>query len=66
MPNIVHKLRQWDYCAAYRPDYFIANSKNTKKRIEKYYKRDSKVIYPAIDTKNFIFSEKKEDFYLYV
>jgi len=50
MPKIVHKLRNWDFCAAQRPDYFIANSKNTKKRIGKYYWRKSKVIYPCIDT----------------
>jgi hypothetical protein len=46
MPKFVHKLRQWDFCAAQRPDYYIANSKNTASRIEKYYKRESKVIYP--------------------
>lgn len=66
MPKIVHKLRQWDFCAAQRPDYFIANSKNTQNRIKKYYKRESEVIYPCINTKDFIFSDKKEDFYLYI
>jgi len=66
MPKIVHKLRQWDFCAAQRPDYFIANSKNTQKRIKKYYNRESKVIYPWIDSNLLPFEEKKEDFYLYV
>jgi hypothetical protein len=46
MPKIVHKLRIWDFCASARPDYYIANSENTSKRIKKYYDRDSKVIYP--------------------
>jgi len=32
MPKIVHKLRIWDFCASKRPDFFIANSKNTKNR----------------------------------
>jgi len=53
MPKIVHKLRQWDFCAAQRPDYFIANSKNTTSRIKKYYWRKSKVIYPCIDIDKF-------------
>jgi len=53
MPKIVHKLRQWDFCAAQRPDYFIANSENTASRIKKYYNRKSKVIYPCIDIDNF-------------
>jgi len=37
MPKLVHKLRIWDFVAAQRPDYFIANSKNTASRISKYY-----------------------------
>ena len=66
MPKIVHNLRQWDFVAAQRPDFFIANSKNTASRIKKYYDRESEVIYPCIDTEQFKFNDKKEDFYLYV
>lgn len=65
-PKKIHTLRQWDFCAAKRPDYFIANSKNTQNRITKYYKRDSEVIYPCIDINNFKFIEKKEDYYFYI
>jgi glycosyltransferase involved in cell wall biosynthesis len=36
----------WDKLAAERPDYLIANSKYTQERIQKYYRRDSVVIYP--------------------
>ena len=42
-------LRIWDFAAAQRPDYLITNSKNTQKRIQKFYKRDAKVIYPFYD-----------------
>lgn len=65
MPKIVHKLRMWDFVASARVDYFIANSKNTASRISKYYKKDSVVIYPWIDTNLFYLSEK-QDYYLYV
>lgn len=65
MPKIVHKLRQWDYLASKRVDYFIANSKNTSNRIKKYYNSDSIVIYPCLDIENIPFSEKKEDYYFY-
>jgi glycosyltransferase involved in cell wall biosynthesis len=65
-PKVINKLRQWDFIAAQRPDYFIANSKNTQSRIKKYYWRESKVIYPWIYTNNYKFNNKKEDFYLYV
>ena len=64
MPKIVHKLRLWDFIASKRVDYFIANSKNTALRIKKYYKRESYIIYPWIDTNNFYIWEKK-DYYFY-
>jgi glycosyltransferase involved in cell wall biosynthesis len=66
MPKLIKKLRRWDYLAAQRPDYFIANSKNTQDRISKYYKRESEVIYPSINTSDFSLTEKKEDYYLAV
>ena len=48
MPGQMLKLRQWDKCAADRVDYFIANSHYIAKRIKKYYRRDSDVIYPCV------------------
>lgn len=47
-------LRIWDRLAGDRPDFLIANSIYTKKRIEKYYRRDSVVIYPPVNN-NFEF-----------
>lgn len=44
-----HPLRLWDYISSQRPDYFIANSEETKKRIQKFYRRDSKVIFPPVN-----------------
>jgi glycosyltransferase involved in cell wall biosynthesis len=46
-------LRLWDYAAAQRVDYFIANSKTPQARIKKYYGRDSQVIYPFVDLERF-------------
>ncbi|MDP5039093.1 MAG: glycosyltransferase [Candidatus Gracilibacteria bacterium] len=65
MPKLVHKLRIWDFIAAQRVDYFIANSKNTAGRISKYYGKKAEVIHPGIDTNDFYIGEKK-DYYLYV
>ncbi|MEF3691844.1 MAG: glycosyltransferase [Candidatus Moraniibacteriota bacterium] len=41
-------LRVWDFEAAQRPDILIANSKFTQQRIAKYYRRDSRIIYPGV------------------
>ncbi len=47
--NIVnHFLRIWDFNSSQRADYFIANSEETKKRIQKFYRRDATVIYPPV------------------
>ncbi len=48
---IIHKLRIWDSASAERVDFWIANSNTTKKRIKKYYKKDSKIIYPPVSLK---------------
>lgn len=45
---IVSYLRTWDKVAAQRPDAYISISDEVKKRIKKYYKRDSLLIYPPV------------------
>ncbi|MEX1052545.1 MAG: glycosyltransferase, partial [Patescibacteria group bacterium] len=48
--NIVnHYLRMWDYTSPQRVDYYIANSEETRLRIQKFYRRDASVIYPPVD-----------------
>jgi glycosyltransferase involved in cell wall biosynthesis len=42
-------LRHYDWETAQKVDYFIANSIETKRRVEKFYRRDSTVIYPPIN-----------------
>jgi glycosyltransferase involved in cell wall biosynthesis len=61
---ILHYIRMWDISTANRPDFFIANSEYIAKRIRKIYNRESIVINPPVDLKNFEFSAKKDDFYL--
>ncbi|MEP7162747.1 MAG: glycosyltransferase, partial [Candidatus Moraniibacteriota bacterium] len=41
-------IRLWDKEAADRPDVLVANSEYTASRIQKYYRRDSVVIYPPV------------------
>lgn len=45
-------LRHYDYETAQKVDYFIANSKETARRVEKFYRRDSTVIYPPVTVNN--------------
>lgn len=48
MPAMIHKIRQWDFLAAQRVDYFTCNSNFINKRIKKYYRRDALTIYPGV------------------
>lgn len=58
-------MRQYDYDAAQRVDHFIANSEETARRIRKFYRRDSAVIYPPINLPEAT-DTKKGNYYLFV
>jgi glycosyltransferase involved in cell wall biosynthesis len=61
-----HYVRNWDYSAAQRVDHFIANSNYVAGRIRKYYRRDSTIIYPPINTSQSFLADKAGDYYLAV
>lgn len=46
-------LRRWDRRAAKRPDYLVTNSTHTQAMIKRYYRRDSVVIAPPVETDRF-------------
>ena len=50
---INHFMRIYDFEVSQRPDILVANSKNVQARIKKFYRRDSVVIYPPVDLKEF-------------
>lgn len=64
LPPLISRLRLWDRMSAERVDYFIANSENVRRRIQKYYHRDAVVIYPPVDTNLFKPTEKISDYFL--
>lgn len=60
LPRLIHRLRLWDSMSVDRVDHFIANSDTVRARINKYYRRDSDIIYPPVDTENFFLSKPEE------
>ncbi|MBL7053978.1 glycosyltransferase [Patescibacteria group bacterium] len=67
LPIILTNLRKWDFIAAQRPDYLLANSKFIADRIKKYYRREvSAVVYPPVEVDKFKVSKKLEDYYVLV
>jgi glycosyltransferase involved in cell wall biosynthesis len=63
---VAHYMRMWDFASAARVDYFIANSNYIARRIRKFYRRDSAVIYPPVDVTAGFVSDRTEDYYLVV
>ncbi len=59
-------LRIWDRLAADRVDHFVAISTEVQRRIKKYYRRESEIIYPPVDTQRFAPSAGYDDYFLIV
>lgn len=55
IPLFVRWMRQKDLDSVDGVDQFIANSNETKRRIEQFYHRDSVVIFPPVDIERFAF-----------
>ena len=70
-----HFLRMYDFKQAQKVGVFVANSKNVAERIEKFYRRESVVIYPPVsppsvpplkEIRPSVSSWGKKDYYLIV
>ena len=59
-----HAARLWDWAAAQRADFFVANSRATAARIAKYYGRASEVVHPGVDLAQFAVGREKQDAYV--
>ena len=62
----LHYLRLWDFAAAARVDYFVANSKWTAATVMRAYRRNADVIYPPIMLNNFDHAQDRENYYITV
>ena len=56
-------MRIYDFKQAQKVNFFIANSKEVALRIEKFYRRNSKVIYPPVEIQE-EFKEGEKKYYL--
>ncbi|MBU1323412.1 glycosyltransferase, partial [Patescibacteria group bacterium] len=64
---IGHLMRHYDYAQAQKVKYFIANSEEVRRRIKKFYRRESTVIYPPIELpQHHSVTVLQKDYYLIV
>lgn len=62
--NLLRHLVKMDQKYAQEPDLYIANSRVVAARIRKAYGRQALTLPYPIDSNKFLFSDRKEDFYL--
>ncbi len=60
----LHRIRTWDVRSANTVDHFVANSRFVQARIRKFYRRDSVVVPPPVDTGLFDLEPDKDDYYV--
>ena len=60
-----HFMRLYDFSQAQKVNIFVANSKNVAARIQKFYRRDSVVIYPPVSLPT-VPKVPKGDYYLII
>jgi glycosyltransferase involved in cell wall biosynthesis len=63
---VAAQARRFDFAAAQRVDYFIANSRFVADRIDRFYNRDAKVIYPPVEVSRFTPTLENDGSYLIV
>jgi len=66
LPFLLNYLRLWDRAAADRVDHFAGISRAVRERIEKYYRRDARVIHPPVDTHQFVEDAQPENYFLVI
>lgn len=64
LPRLIHRMRIWDKMSVDRVDHFIANSDTVRARIAKYYRRESDIIHPPVDTHLFSVSTDLGDYFI--
>jgi len=64
LPFAMNYIRLWDKISSDRVDYYLANSNNVAKRINKYYRMPAQVLYPPVNTEVEFDADYKGEYYL--
>ncbi len=64
--DLLKDIRVWDFESSSRPNKVVANSEHVRKRIYKYWRLETDVIYPPVRVKDFKASADHEDYFLIV
>ena len=59
---LFRRWREWDWMAAQRVDRYVTNSRMTQARIEAFFGRSSRVVYPPVDVDRFRRAEPRDHY----
>ena len=63
-PFVINYLRKFDLQSSQNANYIISNSYFVQQWVKEKYNRESTVISPPVDTKNFALYKQKENYYI--
>ena len=63
---LLKSLREWDKVSSDRPNLYLANSQTVSNRIKKYYRINSDVVHPPVETGRFKVSKEHSNYFLIV
>lgn len=66
LAGVLKAFRRWDRRAARRVTHYVANSQNTRRRIQQLYGTDAAVVHPPVEVERFSSEEEPEDYFLTV
>ncbi|MGI8848309.1 MAG: glycosyltransferase [Candidatus Dormibacteria bacterium] len=61
---VVGRMRRWDLRGVAGVDSFVANSATTRRRIRTYYRADSTIVYPPVETTGLAPAAQRADEYV--
>ena len=60
----LHRMRNWRVRSGNYVDQFIASSSYARAKIKKFYRRESSLVFPPVDTSMFKLDSNKQDYYV--
>lgn len=63
---VLHKIRLWDLETSSSPTKILANSCHVQKRIQKYWRKCSEVVYPPVDISRFKPTKNHQHYFLII
>ena len=62
---VLEGVRRWDLRVSRRVTHYVANSRITQERIERFYGREATIVHPPVEVERFV-AREPEDYFVFV